>query len=120
MNLPRIPVPIAQEPLTSGDLIRLGQLLSGRVRMTCYGCRSSLKLSVGDRGLRLGSSPILTGVDDTQTGRPRLVFYCHLCRKIVGFVEADLWQWDDGALKQPGDTRWDHLEFDEPGLEVSE
>ena len=113
MNLPRIPAGPPSEPLTSGDLVRLAQVLSERLRMTCPSCRTSLKLSLPSGNLKLGTSPNLTGVDDSQSGFPRLVLWCTICQKSLGFVQADLWQWDEGALKKPGDTRWDHLEFDD-------
>ena len=113
MTLPRLIPGPPSEPLTSGDLVRLAQVLSERLRMTCPVCKTSLKLSIPSGNLKLGTSPNLTGVDDSQKGFPRLVFWCTVCQKSLGFIQADLWQWDDGALRKPSETRWDHLELEE-------
>ncbi len=113
MPLPRIPDLRSDETLTSGDLVRLGQSLSERLRLHCPTCKQYIKLTIASGNFKLGSSPNLTGVDSTQEGKPRLVLWCTICQRMFGFLQADLWQWEDGVLKVPGDTRWDHLELEE-------
>ncbi|MGC4045440.1 MAG: hypothetical protein QM758_16740 [Armatimonas sp.] len=114
MALPRIPDVRNDEAITSGDLVRLGQALSGRLRLFCPTCKQNLRLTISSGNFKLGTSPNLTGVDNEQEGFPRLVLWCTICQRMLGFVQADMWQWEDGVLKTPGDTRWDRLEIDEP------
>ena len=114
MPLPRIPDLRRDEVLTSGDLVWLGQTLSGRLRLFCPTCKNHIQMTISSGNLKLGTSPNLTGLDSGQEGKPRLVLWCTICQRTLGFIQADLWQWEDGVLKTPGDTRWDHLEIDEP------
>lgn len=100
----------------SNDLLRIARLFSGDIRVQCAQCREWLRLTVENRSLRLGSSPDLSQIDPDQPGRPRLMFYCMNCRRIMGFIEADHWvpeEQIDGVDEDGGATRWNHLELDD-------
>lgn len=100
---------LARPELDSEDLIRLAHLLSGSLRVECPRCHVTLKPTVANRELRLGSSPDLSAIDPRQPSRPRLVFYCLNCQKITGFVQGERWSTGtDGEA-----SRWNHLEMDE-------
>ena len=87
----RIPPNPKRPGMDSEDLFRLGQLLSGRVYLTCPRCRNHLTLTAEGGGLRIGSSPDLTGLDSSQPGRPRLVLWCTICMRSAGFIQGDSW-----------------------------
>lgn len=86
------------------------------MQVQCVGCREWVRLTIEARTLRMGSSPDLAAIDPTQPGRPRLIFYCLQCRRILGYVQADEWAVDarDAATASVAvETRWDHLELEE-------
>jgi hypothetical protein len=98
--------------LTSDQLVRLGQFLSGRFHLPCAHCgQEPLRLTVEGGELRIGSSPDLSEINPRLTSKPRLVFFCSKCKNIMGFVQGDVWSETPGD--PPPSTRWNHLEFDE-------
>jgi hypothetical protein len=60
----------------------------------------------------MGSSPDLSALDPRQPSRPRLVFYCTLCQRVVGYVQGDSWTAEKMDADAEG-TRWSHLEMGE-------
>jgi hypothetical protein len=102
-----------RQRLDSDDLLRLARTLSGRIQVECGKCRNQRKLDVQTRELRLGSSPDLSEIDPNQPGRPRIIFYCIFCHRIIGFIQGD--EWSEGAGDTDGDapTRWDRLELED-------
>jgi hypothetical protein len=107
---PRPDLPSAR--LDSEDLARLAHLLSGKLQLECPKCRIILKPSVINRELRMGSSPDLSALDPRQPSRPRLVFYCSLCQRLIGYVQGDSWTAETMNADAEG-TRWSHLEMGE-------
>lgn len=107
----RIPPDPNRPGLDSEDLFRLGQTLSRRLFLPCPRCTNHLQLTVESGGLRIGSSPDMTGVDPNQPGKPRLVFWCSTCMRSIGFVQGDAWtaRTADDLTEQ---TRWNHLEIE--------
>ena len=100
--------------LDSQDLERLARLLNGRIQVECGRCKNQRKLTVQGREMRLGSSPDLSEIDPNQPGRPRIVFYCATCQRVVGFIQGDTWAAAEGdAPRDDAPTRWDHLEWEE-------
>jgi hypothetical protein len=82
--------------------------------MQCGKCQGWVRLTVESRELRIGSSPNMSEIDSTQPGRPRLIFWCPHCFRIMGFVEGS--EWSSEAEEQAasdGATRWNHLELNE-------
>ena len=97
--------------LDSADLETLARTISGRVRIQCAKCQNMIPLRVERRELRIKSSPDLSQIDPTQTSRPRLVFWCPNCLRIMGYVEGD--EWADAQTEADANdaTRWNHLEL---------
>jgi len=105
------PEPKDSSPLTSDQLVRLAHFLSGRVHLECPNCGLFQRFTVGGGELRLGSSPDLSVLNPAHTSKPRLLFYCSRCRRVMGYVQGDTWssEMPDGTTP----TRWDRLELDE-------
>ncbi len=99
--------------LDSADLESLARTISGRIRVQCAKCQSMISLRVERRELRIKSSPDLSQIDPTQTSRPRLVFWCPHCMRIMGYVEGDEWADTRTEADASDATRWNHLELSE-------
>jgi hypothetical protein len=100
--------------MDSDDLRRLARLISGRLTLHCPRCGDWRRLTVEAREIRYGSSPDLSAVDPRHPGRPRLQFFCMMCHRVIGYVQADEWAPDPapGAGDADG-TRWDRLELED-------
>jgi hypothetical protein len=106
------PEPKDDTPVSAEQLVRLAHFITGRLFLECPGCGTFQRLKVGARQLRIGSSPDLSALDPNQISRPRLVFACAKCQRVLGYVQGD--EWDavgPGADGGDAPTRWDRLEL---------
>jgi len=100
--------------LDSADLESIARLMSGRTRIQCGKCQTWVRLTVEKRELRIGSTPDMSQIDPAQPSRPRLVFWCPMCFRQMGFIEGSEWaSTEDEAAAAAGPTRWNHLELNE-------
>ncbi len=98
------------KPITSEQLVALGQMLSRRTQIQCSYCNMRILMTVEGGELRMGSSPDLSELNPANKPKPRLVLYCGRCKRILGFIQGDVWS-EDLSDEEP--TRWDHLELEE-------
>ena len=98
--------------MNSEDLRRLAEWITGRITLRCPKCNDWRKLTLELRELRFGSSPDLSEIDARFPGKPRLVFWCSRCQRMIGYVQGD--EWTAPPLEgDPEVTRWDRLEIDQ-------
>ncbi|MDX1932047.1 MAG: hypothetical protein SFU56_05535 [Capsulimonadales bacterium] len=100
----------SDRPVTSDQLESLGRLFSRRMQIQCGYCKMRIQMTIEGGELRLGSSPDMTEINPEHRPKPRLVFYCGRCKRILGFIQGDVWSGEHGA-ETP--TRWDRLELEE-------
>jgi hypothetical protein len=97
-------------PITSDQLVTLGQMLSRHMQLQCAYCNIRIHLTVEGGELRLGSSPDLREINPEHKPKPRLLFYCGHCKHILGFIQGDEWSPAEQVFEP---TRWDRLELEE-------